>query len=210
MTSGSLAEFNNQLEPVGQLITIHGKLQTGRGRRHEQDAIHRAGVVMTVAAWQAYVEKVLVEGLDAIAADIDNPVAPAPNWAKHTYKMRRASLLNAIKKFNTPNDVNVRDLFLEALDFNPWISWHWRQGRRLWDAAEMRRRTNTWVLVRHSVAHGFPLPEDVPWLQDNHGRARLTLGLLVECRRHFIHLVSQTDRAFSEHLVAHHGLAAPW
>lgn len=210
MPSNSMAAFNDQLEPVNQLVAIHGKLQTGRGRRHEHDAIHRAGVVMTVAAWQAYIEKVLVEGLDAIAADIDNHAAPAPNWAKHTYKMRRASLLTAIKRFNTPNDVNVRDLFLEALDFSPWPSWCWRSGPRQWSVEEVRSRTNTWVLVRHSVAHGFPLPGNVPWLQDNHCRARLTLGLLKECRRHFTHLVNQTDRSFSAHLVDHHGLAAPW
>lgn len=210
MASSSLAGFNGQLSQVGQLVEIHGKLQGGRGRRHKQDAIHRAGVVMTVAAWQAYVEKILTEGLDKIAADVKDPAAAAPNWAKHTYLMRRASLLNTVKKFNTPNDVNVRDLFMEALDFNPWASWEWRQGRRQWDAVEVRRRTNTWVLVRHSVAHGFPLPTDVPWLQDGNGHARLTLGLLKECQSHFTHLATQTDRAFSGHLVAHHGMVAPW
>lgn len=55
--SNAQSKFMEQLGLVDQLITIHGKLQTGRGRRHEQDALHRAGVVLTVAAWQAYVEK---------------------------------------------------------------------------------------------------------------------------------------------------------
>jgi hypothetical protein len=63
MSSGSLGECTNLLGSVDQLIIIHGKLQQGRGRRHEQDAIHRAGVVLTVAAWQAYIEKVLTEAL---------------------------------------------------------------------------------------------------------------------------------------------------
>jgi hypothetical protein len=75
--SAAFESFKGQLELVDQLISIQGKLQTGPGRRHEQGAIHRAGVVLVVAAWQAYVEKVLGEGLDAIAADFKNPAAPA-------------------------------------------------------------------------------------------------------------------------------------
>lgn len=168
---------------------------------------------MTVAAWQAYVEKVIVEALDAIAADLNAPAGGAaqpPSWAVHTFQMRRAAITNAVKKFNTPDDVKVRDLFQDALGFNPWSSWEWRQGPRQWDANEVRRRTNTWVLVRHSVAHGFPLPNDVAWMQGDNGNARLTLGLLEECKAHFTHLVACTDAAFSAHLAANHGLVAVW
>ncbi len=208
--SNALERFTNQLRLVDQLIAIHGKLQTGRGRRHEQDALHRAGVVLTVAAWQAYVEKVLVEGLDAIGADLRNPAAPAPAWTIHTFQMRRAELLNMVKKFNTPDDVKVRDLFQNSLSFNPWPSWEWRQGPRQWDEREVRRRTNVWVLVRHSIAHGFDLPNDSDWLQDQQRRPRLTLGLMQECRRHFVHLASQTDGAFAAFLVSQHGLVQPW
>lgn len=208
--SGALRKFSEQILLVDQLIAIHGKLQTGRGRRHEQDALHRAGVVLAVAAWQAYNERVLVEAVDAIAANMQNPGTPAPSWALQTFNMRRAQIAGAIKKFNTPNDVNVRDLFLESLGFNPWLSWEWRQGRRQWDVDEVRRRTNTWVLVRHSIAHGFELPDNVPWLRGGNGASRLTLGLLQECRAHFLHLTSKMDAAFSDHLVTDHHLPKPW
>jgi hypothetical protein len=126
---------------------------------------------MTVAAWQAYVQKVLIEGLEAISMEIHAPAVGAPRWAVHTFQMRRAAIQNNIKKFNTPDDVKVRDLFVEALNFNPWQAWEWNHTRRHWDSAEVRRRTNTWVLVRHSVAHGFDLPADVAWLQDDNGKA---------------------------------------
>ncbi|RUU89389.1 hypothetical protein EOB59_19145 [Mesorhizobium sp. M7A.F.Ca.MR.176.00.0.0] len=165
---------------------------------------------MTVAAWQAYVEKVLAEALDSIANDLQDPAAAAPRWATHTFLMRRAEVQIEIKKFNTPNDVNVRDIFRNALGFNPWPFWEWRQGPRQWSETEVRSRTNIWVTVRHSVAHGFGLPAGIYWLQGNNGQARLTLGLLKECRKHFAFLVDKTDRAFSAHLVQHHGLMAPW
>lgn len=210
MASAALEAFEAQLGSVSQLIQIHQKLQTGPGRRHEQDAIHRAGVVITVAAWQAYIEKVLEEGLHAIENDINDPATAAPNWAKHSFRMRHASLTSTIKKFNTPNAVNVRDLLVEALDFNPWQDWEWRNRRRQWNAKEVRLRTDIWVRVRHSVAHGFPLPSDVVWLQAPGGRPRLTLGLLRECRDHFTHLATKTDAAFARHLERHHNLQQAW
>jgi hypothetical protein len=106
--------------------------------------------------------------------------------------------------------VRVRDLFRDSFDFNPWSAWEWRKGPRQWTEAETRRRTNTWVLVRHSIAHGFSLPSDVDWLQGENGSARLTLSLLKECRKHFIFLAERTDAAFRLHLTNAHGIANPW
>lgn len=203
-------DFTSQLGLVDQLISIHGNLQNGRGRRHEQDALHRAGVVLTVASWQAYIEKVITEALDVINAEMRDPITASPSWAIHTFQLRRAEILNAVKKFNTPDDVRVRDLFQDSFGFSPWASWEWRQGRRQWTEKETRRRTNIWVLVRHSIAHGFSLPSDVEWLQGSNGQARLTLSLMEECRKHFVYLVQQTDNAFSDYLVAAHGIARPW
>lgn len=208
--SQSLANFTTQLGLVDQLISIHGSLQAGRGRRHEQDALHRAGVVLTVAAWQAYIEKIVAEALDIIDAEMRNPLAGSPQWAVHTFQLRRAAILNAVKKFNTPDDVKIRDLFQDSFGFSPWINWEWRQGRRQWTQAETRRRTNTWVLVRHSIAHGFPLPSDVDWLQGSNGQARLTLNLLQECRKHFVYLAERINHAFADHLMTAHGIARPW
>jgi hypothetical protein len=212
LPSVSHREFFGLLASVDQLIDMHERLQSGRGRRHKQDALHRAGVVLTVAAWQAYVEKILNEALDKVSDDLDNPPGgiASPNWAKHTFKMRRAAIRNNISKFNTPNSENVRTLLRDGVDFDPWPFWEYRTGPRQWSSAEVRTRTNKWVLVRHSVAHGFPLPGDVDWLQDDNGSPRLTLGLLKECRKHFVHLVNQTDSAFSAHLSAQHGIVAPW
>jgi hypothetical protein len=165
---------------------------------------------MVVAAWQAYVQNVLVEALDAIASDINDPAGGAPSWARQAYAISKATILRASSRFLTPSDVNVRDLLRDALDFNPWPSWPWRATRRQWDEEQVRRRTNEWVMVRHSIAHGFDLPPNYPWLRGTNGQPRLTLGLLRECQAHFMHLAAQTDRALSAHLVAQYGLIPPW
>ncbi|MEQ8435054.1 MAG: HEPN domain-containing protein [Oceanicaulis sp.] len=202
--------FHNQLKLIDQLITIHGNLQTGRGRRHEQDAIHRAGVVLTVAAWQAYNEKVLLEAVEKIDAAMRDPHTGTPAWVVQSFGLRRAQIETIVKKFNTPDDVRVRDLFKETIGLNPWPHWEWKRGRRQWDSKEVRNRTNKWVLVRHSIAHGFDLPNDVGWLQGANGSPRLTLNLLKECRTHFVHIVDLMDVIVGTHLKSTYKIASPW
>lgn len=214
MASSAHGEFGDLVGSVDQLIAIHSKLQQGRGRRHEQDAIHRAGVVMTIAAWESYIEKVVMEALGAIenAAGVAAAAAPVPvpAWARHAFVLRRTEISKNVRRFNTPDATNVRDLLVESLEFNPWASWEWHIGPRQWDEREMRSRLNDWVRVRHSVAHGFALPNDVAWLQDAGGRPRLTLTLLRECKKFFEHLTAQTDGGLATHLCAQHGIPRPW
>ncbi len=223
MPSSAQRQFADLVEFVNQLIDIHSRLQQGQGRRHRQEAIHHAGVVMMVAAWESYIEKVLMEALDAIENEVGiapgaaaggaaaaAPPIPVPAWAKLAFVLRRTDIRNYVKRFHTPDAVNVRDLLTRSLDFHPWSHWEWRNGRRQWDQNEMRNRLNSWVLVRHSVAHGFPLPGNIPWLNDPQGRPRLTLTLLRECKKFFEHLVGCTDEAMAVHLHNHHGIPRPW
>jgi len=214
MPSNAHAQFITQLEFVSQLIAIHGKLQTGKGRRYEQDAIHRAGVVMTVAAWESYIEEVVMEALDALERNagiaVGTGATVVPAWARHAYSLRRAEIAENVKKFNTPNDVKVRDLLLGALEFNPWPDWHWHSGPRQWNERDMRDRLNDWLQVRHSVAHGSALPANISWLQDSQNRPRLTLQLLKECKKFFEYVATQTDVGFRRWLVNHHGVPTPW
>src|SRR6266516_2786371 len=150
-----------------------------------------------------------MEALDSIEhnAGVAAGAAPVPAWARHAFSLRRAEIARGVKKFNTPNDVEVRDLLVGALEFKPWPNWSWHSGPRLWGEKEMRDKLNDWVLIRHSVAHGFPLPNPVEWIKDAQNRPRLTLLLLKECKRFFSHLVAQTDDSFRLWLQNHHGVA---
>ena len=212
MPSGSFHSLLEQLEPVDQLVAIHKKVQSGAGRRHQQDALHKAGVVMSVAAWQAYIEKLIVEVLDVIEAGIRQPHAtpPAPPWALHSFNLRRSAIETELKKFNTPNSTNVRDILDRSFGFKPWPSWVWRAGKRNWNEQDTRQRTNDWVRVRHTIAHGYPLPTDMDFLKGDNGAPRLTLGLLNECQKHFKHVARKTDDALRDYLVDSYGIASPW
>jgi hypothetical protein len=215
MSSQAYQQFEELVGYVDQLIAVHGKLQQGKGRRHRQDAIHRAGVVMMVAAWQGYIEAIVRESYDAIeaAAGTTEDAAKsgdAPVWARQVFALRRNDIEIRIKKFNTPNSTFVRDILKDTLGFTPWPIWEWRSRRRQWSQQEMKMRMDTWVNIRHSVAHGYALPNNVEWLKNSSGSPRLTLLLLKECRRYFKYVVEHTDDAVASHLHTYNGIVKPW
>jgi hypothetical protein len=212
MPSSALQRFAKMMVHVDQLINIHGQLRGGPGRRYEQDALHRAGVVFVVAAWESYIEQVLIEGFAAIERDAGAGVgaAAAPNWARHALGLRKIEIARAAKRLNTPDATGVRDLLRETLGFNPWDIWQWQARRRQWNAEEMRRRLNGWLQVRHSIAHGSELPTNVEWCMDTRGRPCLNLPQLRECRKYFNYIAKQTDDALRAFLVREHGVVNPW
>ena len=219
MPSNAQAHFNTLIGNVDQLITIHGRIKDGPGRRHEQEALHRAGVVMVIAAWESYVEQVVLEAVDIIGhtgglapAGIGHAgiAPPAPTWAQHSFALRKAEISRLAKRFHTPDSTGVRDFFQNTFNFTPLSYWSWNSPRRQWNDEEMRRRLNGWVKIRHCVAHGAQLPIDIPWIQNGQNLARLNLSLLRECRNFFGRIVNQTDAAFGAFITQDYGINAPW
>lgn len=212
MPSQSQEQFAGQLELVNQLISVHGQVQQGRGRRHQQDAIHRAGVVMTVAAWQAYLEKISLEFIEVVENSLDHPadgIAP-PDWAKLILQTRKTAAKQEIGRFNTPNCQNARSLLKNITGFDPWPIWEWHQGPRQWNGHDTRIRTDAWVRIRHTIAHGYELPADLDFLLGQNGQPRLTLKLLQECVKHFKHLVRLSDQGVSTFLADTHAIDTGW
>jgi hypothetical protein len=100
-------------------------------------------VVLTVAGWQAYVEEISRVVLHAVAASAESEVA-------------RGLILGheeRIERLRTPNASNSGRL-LEMVGFNVETYWTWEEAGRRVDAAEVGRRINEWVAVRHRAAHG--------------------------------------------------------
>lgn len=202
MPSSASRSFAELMASVDQLIDIHARIQSGPGRRHRQEAIHRAGVVLTVAAWQAYIEKVALEALAKIEAkvQVDEEGKPTPPWVRASFKFRKPSITKSVGDLNTPNSQNVIRLFDWSFGFNPGPFWIWNSPRRRWSKDQFSSRTDEWLKIRHSIAHGNDLPINMPWIKNASGAARLNLSLLKECQRHFRELVRRTDIAFIKFL----------
>jgi hypothetical protein len=212
MASQALKDFEILMESVDDLIGIHSRVQTGKGRRHGQEALHKAGVVLTIAAWQSYIEKLCLEALAAIETIYTNPppqqnVAP---WATSSFYFRKPAVLQSVGTLNTPNTQNVIRLLDYSFGCNPKESWVWNAPNRKWTSAQFCARTDEWLRIRHTIAHGNVLPMNLTWIKNNSGTARLKLSLLQECKRHFDKMANLTDEAMGEHLRNQYGLNVDW
>ena len=194
MPSQASRHFLQLTEYVQQLIDIHAHLQSGRGRRYRQDSIHRAGVVLTVAAWESYVEAVIREAFVAIS-----PPAGAPAHAVCVHRLAQVTANKQAADLNTPNAENIRRIMQDTVGFDPWSAWSWSAPRRRWASNQIVERLNSWLKIRHTVAHGSDLPQ-FNWIRSPQGRYRLNLVLLRECRSFFNHLVEQTDAGLGRFL----------
>lgn len=204
--SNALTGFANLIAWVDQLANIHSKLGQNPGRRHNQEALYRAGVVMTMAAWESYVEDLLIEGFTAIS-----PPTGAASGALSTWKLAQISAISAAKKFNTPNAKNVTELFQQHLGIDVASSWAVTASKKTYTSSDSQTRLNNWLDIRHKIAHGGALPTNLAWIKSPTGTPRLTLALMNDAR-HFTHeLAKATDSHVSSQLKSLYGLpTAPW
>jgi hypothetical protein len=148
-------EFERAMTDSDNLVAVH-RATEGPGRRTREVSINRAIVVLTVAAWQAFVEDLVAEILEEIEV--------APGDAGYlSFLTLRADARNAAHNFSTPNAENTRGLLMR-LGFDPWSYWTWWEGPVFLTAQQGRERMNQWLKVRHAIAHGDAELPDVPVL----------------------------------------------
>lgn len=160
--SQSYVGFEDLLKNAKDLVEIHNRLGGRPGRRFGEMSLNRAVVILTVAAWQAYVEDLARAALGILA--------PTPQTL--LYQLIRADTLNAIRRFNTPNSRNTIDLLIRT-GFDPSVLWafltRWPWARlttgeifyqqKTWTSAQAIEELDIWLQVRHRIAHGRDLDD---------------------------------------------------
>lgn len=113
--------FTDHLVPLLRdaydLLAAHTALRTGaRGRRFSLAALNRGVVVVCVSAWEAYIEELVRESLEALRP----PTPPMGTWPA-----LNATARGAIGRFNTPNTDQVRVLTSDTIGLqdvqNSWV-----------------------------------------------------------------------------------------
>jgi hypothetical protein len=154
--------------------------------QHKLGAINRAVVVLSVSAWETYVEELANEAVLAM-----RPAAgPLGPWPVHY-----ASVQGQARRFHTPNPNNVKALLSDALGLADVSSaWSWppytqiQNVQALWKALDLR----------HKIAHGInPRP-----IVAHHYSSQLP--------DFFRQLGHTTDNAVRHHLVNVLGVANTW
>lgn len=168
------------------LDDTHNRLSALAAPQNELDAITRAVVVACLSAWEAFVEALIVEAVDAM-----HPSAgPLGSWPSH-----KAIVLGETKRFNTPNPENVKALISLTLGL-PDVTqgWSWQNHTV---AMAIQDLTNA-MRLRNQIAHGVnPRPAVLhPYSSQ-----------LPDFFRRLGHAADQTVRA---HLVNILAVPAPW
>lgn len=152
-TEQALSEFNVAIQDPENLLLIHREINKNPGRRWREPTLNRAIVVLTVAAWQAFVQ-------DLVLALLENLVLQKgePGWA--LYKLVDGSTKSALGRFNTADSQRSLDLMLNV-GFDPVSAWTFTIGspQRSYSPDTVRKEIDGWLAIRHKIAHGASLPE---------------------------------------------------
>lgn len=150
------------------------------------EALSRAVVVLSVSAWESYVEELVVEAVAAM-----RPVGGTLGaWSVHAAAMRGQA-----SRFHTPSPDKVKESLSDALgltDIRP--AWVW-PGQTAEQSQQELSRT---LHLRHQIAHGTnPRPVVQPQFSSGLPQFFRNLGLA-------------TDRAVRAHLTQVLGVVHPW
>jgi hypothetical protein len=181
------AHLTQLLLDAEELDDIHSQFATGSaGRQYGLASLNRAAVIMSVSAWESYVEELMREAVQAL-----RPAAPPldPWPALH------AHVTGLLANFNTPSHANVERLIRNCLGLaDVQLSWAWQNCT----SAQAIGRLADAMNYRHQIAHGVnPRP-----IIHNSYSSRLP--------EFFRRLARCTDGAVRNHLRQVHGVASPW
>lgn len=156
MISVAEFEFARAMTDSENLVAIHKELNTGAGRRTKEVSLNRAIVVLTVAAWQAFVQDLVREIVEFVEV-------PFGAEGFERYRLIKMDALKSVYHFSTPNAENTRRLLMNV-GFDPWPHWRWSAGPTSLTELQVRERMDQWLRVRHAIAHGHEHLPDVPVL----------------------------------------------
>jgi|TARA_B110000093_G_scaffold177982_1_gene215855 hypothetical protein len=165
MPSVSFLKFeSNMLTDVERIIASHGQLNhSGKGRRG-LGHITRSGVLMLCAAWESYVEEVMLEGVVYFSGKFDSPkelpksiqkeLSSHVKDSKHELKplelagegwktLYRNHTEEVLMGLNTPKSGNLNPLFKRFLGIEE-LSESWSLGKDT---------INNFVSTRGDIAH---------------------------------------------------------
>ncbi|BAY93363.1 MULTISPECIES: HEPN domain-containing protein [unclassified Tolypothrix] len=161
---------------------------------------YHSALAMFVAGWEAYIEELVRNFFDVTA----NPLNPHFH-AVHSIANNAAE--RSLKQFNTPNAENSRNLLVQYTGYDPINDWVW--SRRSMNALATRQMLNDILQVRHSFAHGFPIPA-YSWTQTPTGKVRLTAKAIKDVDALLQYLVNVTDLGMKQNIQITYGIVLPW
>jgi hypothetical protein len=168
--------------------------------QHKSTCLH-AALAMLVAAWEAYLERLVREAQQAVAdstnAKLSAALSPLANLTE-----------KEIRRFNTPNAENSRTLLFAHTGYDAINDWQWVAGGL--NGIQARTRLDEILQIRHSFAHGYAIPTNIAWAKNRNLPGALNVSTLRSVDRFLSHLVRETDRGLAAYLSTRFGVSLRW
>jgi hypothetical protein len=199
MPSTALIQFQSQGDKAWHLYEMSGDSRLRPITRERRQIVCHAALAGLTAAWNAFLPRIIAESHSVLA----NPLDVRYNFI---YDLFQKLATRPLESFNTPNWENSRTLLITCTGHDPTPDWAWPQ--RNLNAVDVHYRLNEILKVRHSFAHGFPIPH-FSWTASSGGQVDLTRDSIAMSRAFFRHLAKQTDFSLARHLTGILG-GSPW
>lgn len=197
--SAAFGKFSDSIVGASILAKLCGSQSGASPSQAFTDAcLLSASVAQAVGCWEGYLEAVLREFVSKTRVQ-----AHRRAW---TLIVQFESLVDKMaSELNTPNWDKCRELVLNVTGMDVYPSWVWTP--RFSNQTDTKAFFDGVLKVRHSFAHGFPVPNDVPGLMLPGILDPAYVADAIDCIQFF---AKKTD-ALLEHELAHrHSCTSGW
>ncbi|MDH0049257.1 HEPN domain-containing protein [Comamonas terrigena] len=199
MESAALTKYRRTIVGAHVLGSFAGSVcAISPTQQFTDQALLKAGIANAVGCWEGYLEEVLKEFVSKTRVHVHRRA-----W---TLVVQFESLVQKLTAdLNTPSWEKARELILNVTGMDPYASWIW--------APRFANQTDTQAFmkgildVRHSFAHGYTTPNNVPGLATPGVLDAAFLADAVDC---LSFLAKTTDDLLEHELTHRHSCANGW
>ena len=189
MPSTARRRFEGKVVEIEFLLEIHEDVVREGGSREfsKLQVLHKSGIVLLTAAWEMYVESILMESIAFLSA-----IGISGNSSAIQYRFLQRLAVSGVEtllgQFHTPSSANTRKHFRDVLGIDD-ITRAW--GREGLTPKAAKIELDGWLNDRHAIAHGAA--SDAEFLKEDVERFLQFLTITVantddETKRHLVFL----------------------
>ncbi|AIV07367.1 hypothetical protein LA59_18085 [Vibrio harveyi] len=176
--SEAKANFEYAISDAEQLLECYDQLNGCSSNSQPPEVLKRATLIMTLTAWETYVEDIAKELVDAKYGVVKG---------SQLGRIVEKRLEEHLKYFNSPGSRKTKALFEEFFGIDVTEAWVWNNFQT---ADEARAQLNKWLKKRGEAVHRAQTD-----ITEAHIVKREELN---KCIRFFRELVNVTDARLSE------------
>lgn len=170
--------FKIALSDSERILEAYDRLNKERDGGRDPEELKRAALIMTLTAWETYVEDRVTEEVDIRLRALDG---------SQIARYIRKKLETDLKTFHTPNSQKTKHIFEDFTGLDVTESWQWANM----DPEAVRAKLNSWIKKRGDAVH-----RSITDKQSSHLVSREDMK---KCINFFKQLVEITDAALKKH-----------